>query len=78
MIPYFLEYTNIPGLYKTRAWGTYRGPLVSEIIGLRVNSLVEIARIIFDARKDLPPETLKTRLNKIRFTLNYNFNRIFR
>ena len=78
LIPYYLEAGEFPGLYKTRPWNTYREPTALEIIQVRVNSTVEFADYILEARRNLPPETLKTRLDKTRFKLNYHFKRIFK
>ena len=76
ILPYNLEETNIPGLYKTKPWGTYTAPSSNALILSRVDSIVEFMDHILNARKQLPPETLKTRLDKIRFKINYHFKRI--
>lgn len=78
ILPYNLEETNTPGVYMTSVWGSYIIPSSNALIWNRVDLMVDRARIIFEARKDLPPETLKTRLDKIRFKLNYHFKRIFK
>ena len=78
MIPYYLEPAEFPGLYKTKAWGTYTIPRRSDILRVNVDSLGDLARIILLARKDLPPETFKSRLNKMLFKLNYHFKGIFK
>lgn len=78
LIPYYLEAGKFPGVYKTKPWGTYRIPTAQEIIQSQVNSTVKFTDYILEARKNLPPETLKTRLDKTRFKLNYHVKRIFK
>ena len=56
-IPYHLEPAEFPGLYKTRPFGTSPLPFQDERIQSQVNTTVEFAEYILEARRNLIPNT---------------------